>query len=902
MNGETPTTESREESKFAAVVFHNIQEVYIPGKDIRCCYSIKPSVSPTANDWIGLFKVGWQSCKDYLCYEYSPVIEKNSTSTSSSQNSVLFRGSKLPPEEIEFYQFCYVTSSGEIRGASYPFQIQFSKPGELECNEESDENGDTLLVVRNRTTMLEDSLAKAYDENASLKASKEKAEADCISFQDMILNLESQKNELCTRLLAETKSSEKMEKSWKESSEMFKNSEQALKEARTKILELHKSAEVEKLRSDRTDKDQKKLEDERMQLLQDISDGQSEVDRLNVVVVQKNSEIFSLQEKVEKTVQENIALVKEHEDMLGEISTSQAALKETKQAILALEKSLAEHLEQMNLLQKENSKLKSELVSAQADMDQLASSLNDERDQVNENHLKEINSLEEHTEKLTKVIQDKERALDVCEEKVLEMSCVLEEERAMHKQLIEEYEDSLTNIQGQLNQERAFNNSLSTASDRQVAELQEQLNIQLEKNSTACQQIEVKTQEIKRLEEELKGNEKVIVNMEQCIDETKKELESAKSHEEEYLQSKAAKEKKTEQNSALEGPYFALQTANAQVKNQYLQAKKDMDNLWRQKSDLKRQLTTLQSELPDSDLRFQMANLKKQIEDLRIRLNMGAEAYKAKFKECRKYQNQLKKVQKDSSGRTTPESPLSVTEFEIRNLKQAIENEKTNTAAIKKSLENYKKDLHDAKQELAKVKKENEGLHQKVSKLEEESVVTNEEKQRRLLEDKEVQSHIEFLRQELQSRTEAMKAAELGCKKASDEKESVIATLTEKNQSLQDALESKTDEANQKMLGEINMLRDEVVRHKKIVEDLDSRLQEKKDRETSLLQRINQLEPNDSAPVSAPVWVNDSNDQRNPPVTSSPKPQNVCPVCSIYFPPNCPQKNFEEHVDDHFCN
>ena len=267
-----------------------------------------------------------------MCYDYSPVINNSATQTTASlslQNSVLFRGDRLPSEENEFYQFCYVTSDGEIRGASYPFQIQFSKPGELECNEEEDENGDTLLIVMNRTTMLEDSLAKAYEENSALKASKEKVEADCLSFQDMILKLESQKNEMHTLFLEKKKAmgevaseKQKAEESLKETVEKVKHSEQGLREARAKIQELQKSLEVEKLRAVQAD-GKKKLEEERMELLQIISDGQSEVDRLNVVVDEKNSEIEALKGKMRKRLEENNVLVKEQENMFCEINTTQ---------------------------------------------------------------------------------------------------------------------------------------------------------------------------------------------------------------------------------------------------------------------------------------------------------------------------------------------------------------------------------------------------------------------------------------------------------------------------------------------------------------------------------------------------------------------------------------------------
>lgn len=898
------TAESGEESKFAAVVFHNIQEIYVPGKDIRCCYSIKPSVSPTPNDWIGLFKVGWQSHKDYLCYEYSPMIVTAvavATASLSLQNSVLFRGGKLPSEENEFYQFCYVTSDGEIRGASYPFQIQFTKPGELECSEEEGEDGDTMLVVRNRTTMLEDSLAKAYDENTALKASKEKLEAESLSFQDMILELESQKNELHTRLKKNDKAIAKavcekhaVEAALHESVEKVKHSEQGLREARTRYLELQKSLEVEKLRSVQAES-KTKLEEEVMQLLQVISDGQREIDRLNVMVDKKNSEIAALEEKILKMAEENKALVEEHDNILREINTTQVSLEKAEQSNLAMEKSLAEKLEVMSILKKENCELKEELTAAHDKMDGMSK----ESDLAQQTHLKAINCIGEQTETLKREMLDKDRAINIVEEKIQDIVCELEQEKAMQQQLIQEYEDSLSNIQEQLNQERAFNNSLSTASDRQVAELQEQLNIQLERNGTACKQIDIKIQEIKRLEEDVKAKEKVVVSMERRIDEGKQDLESAKNLEHTSLQSK---ENKVENNAALEGPYFALQKAHVHLKKQHLQVKADMENLWRQKSDLRRQLTALQSELPDSDIRFQMANLKKQIEDLRIRLNMGAEAYKAKFKECRKYQSQLKKVQKNVSGKCSPQSPSSVSEFEIRNLKQSLENEKTSVDAIKKSMEN---DVCEAKQELEEIKKESEILRKKISKLEEDAAVTKEEKERRLAEDKELQSHIACLHSKLKTQGELVKNADEGYKKAAEEKENVIATLTEKNQSLQDAME-KVQEVNETALGERDVLQEVVVRYTQSVEDLSSQMQEKDERIEALLQRICELELNadetsnsEQVITSAPHQVDDSSSRDDPGFTFFPN-EVVCPVCNIYFPPNCPEVEFTKHVNSHF--
>lgn len=48
----------------------------------------------------------------------------------------------LPKDEVEFYQFCYVDSSGQVRGASTPFSFRSQEEQSLECSPD-----DELLVI-----------------------------------------------------------------------------------------------------------------------------------------------------------------------------------------------------------------------------------------------------------------------------------------------------------------------------------------------------------------------------------------------------------------------------------------------------------------------------------------------------------------------------------------------------------------------------------------------------------------------------------------------------------------------------------------------------------------------------------------------------------------------------------
>lgn len=65
-----------------------------------------------------------------------------------------FLGYYLPNDDGEFYQFCYVTHKGEIRGASTPFQFRASSPVEELLTMEDEGNSD-MLVVTTKAGLLE---------------------------------------------------------------------------------------------------------------------------------------------------------------------------------------------------------------------------------------------------------------------------------------------------------------------------------------------------------------------------------------------------------------------------------------------------------------------------------------------------------------------------------------------------------------------------------------------------------------------------------------------------------------------------------------------------------------------------------------------------------------------------
>jgi len=86
-----------------SVVFLNVARSYSPQQDLHVCYQRDAELKTSSRDWVGLFRVGWSSSRDYYTFEWTPSVEEG------TQATVIFAGRRLPPEDGHFYQLCYVT-------------------------------------------------------------------------------------------------------------------------------------------------------------------------------------------------------------------------------------------------------------------------------------------------------------------------------------------------------------------------------------------------------------------------------------------------------------------------------------------------------------------------------------------------------------------------------------------------------------------------------------------------------------------------------------------------------------------------------------------------------------------------------------------------------------------------
>ncbi|XP_049902179.1 tax1-binding protein 1 homolog B isoform X2 [Epinephelus moara] len=224
-------------SNFAHVIFQNVGKSYLPHAALECHYTLTQFIKPHPKDWVGIFKVGWSTARDYYTFLWSPLPE-NYVEGTAVNRTVVFQGYYVPNDDAEFYQFCYVTHKGEIRGASTPFQFRANSPSEDELLTVEDECNSDILVVTTKAGFLEQKMEEAQREKEELvknmtllKQQKEQMEAEKESLQKEC----EQEKETCAQLRRESQEVQNSSQALLEEKEEVKR---RLEEATARVIQL----------------------------------------------------------------------------------------------------------------------------------------------------------------------------------------------------------------------------------------------------------------------------------------------------------------------------------------------------------------------------------------------------------------------------------------------------------------------------------------------------------------------------------------------------------------------------------------------------------------------------------------------------------------------------------------
>uniref|UniRef100_A0A674GG51 Tax1 binding protein 1 n=1 Tax=Taeniopygia guttata TaxID=59729 RepID=A0A674GG51_TAEGU len=196
---EVPSSASTlQTSNFAHVIFQNVAKSYLPNAHLECHYTLTQFIHPHQKDWVGYY---------------------------------------LPNDDGEFYQFCYVTYKGEIRGASTPFQFRTSSPVEELLTMEDEGNSD-MLVVTTKAGLLEFKIEKILKEKEELLKVTSVLEKETTQLRDQVEQLEKELNhekQRCEQLQAEQKENIQASEDLKRENNDLKKKHD---EAASKVLQL----------------------------------------------------------------------------------------------------------------------------------------------------------------------------------------------------------------------------------------------------------------------------------------------------------------------------------------------------------------------------------------------------------------------------------------------------------------------------------------------------------------------------------------------------------------------------------------------------------------------------------------------------------------------------------------
>ncbi|XP_062859175.1 calcium-binding and coiled-coil domain-containing protein 2 [Trichomycterus rosablanca] len=344
-----------EVSIYSQVVFIDVPPSYPLRTPVTCTYQLTGGMTSSTKDWIGIFKVGWESLQKYHCYEWV-ASSVSHTGPEPHRLQIVFKESYLPQIDEDDYQFCYIDSSGQVKGASTPFCFQNPAESSLDCSLDTD-----ILVVATQ----EQEEQREKEKQALL------TEMQVLKEEKMVM-----KKELNDRLLEILCLREQEEQREKEKHALLTEMEVLKEEKMIVKNELDdRLLEIRRLRTHIDDFKSKSLS-ELLSLKEQIPEGSEQVTQVQRLYShtdesETQSESESLNhhsKKYEKAVQKILMLKEEGACLKEESERQQTENSELKSRLKKSEQDFNRLQDQLQLLQvdmqssrKENERLRAEL-------------------------------------------------------------------------------------------------------------------------------------------------------------------------------------------------------------------------------------------------------------------------------------------------------------------------------------------------------------------------------------------------------------------------------------------------------------------------------------------------------------------------------------------------------------
>ncbi|KAM4610322.1 calcium-binding and coiled-coil domain-containing protein 1 isoform 2-T2 [Polymixia lowei] len=333
--------------KACRMEFRNVGCSYFPQSRVDCHYTLSSKHTWASNDWIGLFKVGWSSVKDYHTFVWAlaPADYQEGTDVNCC---VQFQASYLPKPSSQEYQFVYIDGKGEVCSRSPNFTFCAPKPLEelvtLEEGAHGEDGGTDMLLVVPRAELLQSRLQECLRERAELlqvqeelsrqkQREKEDYERARRAWDAGRRELESNIARLQEELRRSREEVEELERTQKE----VEASGESLSEEKSALLAAKEASE---LRIGELEEDIKTLMQRAVERETELERMKERAKRAAAQRKEEESERKSLQTKLEQTEGELRSLSKEFQGLRSSLAQRDTSVLQLQNTITTLTQKL----------------------------------------------------------------------------------------------------------------------------------------------------------------------------------------------------------------------------------------------------------------------------------------------------------------------------------------------------------------------------------------------------------------------------------------------------------------------------------------------------------------------------------------------------------------------------------
>uniref|UniRef100_A0A1A8EAZ6 Calcium binding and coiled-coil domain 1 n=1 Tax=Nothobranchius kadleci TaxID=1051664 RepID=A0A1A8EAZ6_NOTKA len=478
------------------VEFRNVGCIYFPESRVDCHYTLSSQHSWTSSDWIGLFKVGWTSVKDYETFVWAltPADYQEGTDNNCC---VQFQASYLPKPSSQEYEFVYIDAKGDVCSRSSKFTFCAPKPLEdlvtLEEVSHGEDGGIDMLLVVPRAELLQSRLQECLQVRAELLHEQEV--------------LKKQKE-------MERDDFKRAKEAWDRQRKGLECDLARLKEelmwSREKMEELERKQEDGQALGESLAQEKAALMSAKKENEVRIRELEEDIKTLTQRTVEKESELERMKERAKRAV----ALRKEEENerksLQSKLEQTEVELKSLSKEFQSLRNSLAQRDTSVLQLQNSITTLTQKLTTAHR------------KEAENEASLKEMRSLREHLHMSERTAEGLKRDLSTMVSQRDHGHAELHQARLQAAQLTLQLADVSMNLRKESTHWEQERESLQRTAERD--------HDRLEKLNTEMQRVEERLQEERmervKLEVEL-GREKDCNRVQ--LSETRRELQELKS-------------------------------------------------------------------------------------------------------------------------------------------------------------------------------------------------------------------------------------------------------------------------------------------------------------------------------------------------------------------------------------